>query len=245
MFTGIVEEIGTVVSLREVEDGARIVIAATTVLGGPTADGQPGGSGGTVRLGDSIAVSGVCLTVTEFSLDPGDSHDSSETVGPTSWFAADMMAETLRRTGLGRLCPGDRVNLERALAVGDRLGGHIVQGHVDGVGHLLRLVPGQQWHELRFSLPPALAPLVAEKGSIAVDGVSLTVTEVSPPGTGEPWFGVGLIPATLELTTLGAAQVGDEVNLEIDVLAKQLQRLAAFVGPGLSTQSPVTIGEVQ
>ncbi len=226
MFTGIVEEIGTVLNRRDVEDGARIVIAASTVLGSP-------GATGTVRLGDSIAVSGVCLTVTEFS------HESGEDPGGTSWFAADMMAETLRRTGLGRLRAGDRVNLERALAVGDRLGGHIVQGHVDGVGRVLRIVPGQQWHEVRFSVSAALAPLIAEKGSIAVDGISLTVAAVSPAAAEDPWFEVGLIPTTLDLTTLGGAQVGDEVNLEIDVLAKQLQRLTAFL------DNPVTIGELQ
>lgn len=157
--------------------------------------------------GDSIAVNGVCLTVVEVT---------------AGGFTADLMQETLDRSALGTLAPGDPVNLERAATLATRLGGHLVQGHVDGVGTLLARTPAGGWHTVRIALPPGLARYVVEKGSIAVDGVSLTVTAV----TGE-WFEVGLIPTTLELTTLGRKQVGELVNLEVDVIAKYVEKQLA------------------
>ena len=199
MFTGIVEEIGTVVAVGAARGAAptdgdtRLSILGPTVTSG-------------ARLGDSIAVSGVCLTVAEL---PGDGT-----------FGADVMPESLRRSALGCLRPGSRVNLERAVRVDSRLGGHIVQGHVDGVGTLLSRKPGPRWDELRFDCPAGLARYVVPKGSITVDGVSLTVTEV-----GETEFGVSIIPTTLAETTLGPLVVGAEVNLEVDVIAKYVERL--------------------
>jgi riboflavin synthase len=193
MFTGIVEELGQVVRLSTTEsDSALLAVRGPAV----TAD---------ARHGDSIAVNGVCLTVVEV----GDGV-----------FTADVMGETLRRSALGALRPGDRVNLERAATLGSRLGGHLVQGHVDGVGELLGREPAGQWERVRISLPPALSRYLVEKGSITVDGVSLTVVAVAD---GE--FGVGLIPTTLALTTLGHKGVGDPVNLEVDVIAKYVERL--------------------
>lgn len=165
---------------------------------------------GDARPGDSIAVNGVCLTVVELA-DGG--------------FTADVMPETLRRTTLGELRPGDPVNLERAATPTTRLGGHLVQGHVDGVGTLQRRHPGPDWHDLRFALPRSLSRYLVEKGSIGVDGVSLTVVAV-----GDDWFEVSLIPTTLELTTLGRRQVGDRVNLEVDVVAKHVERLLSGAG---------------
>lgn len=201
MFTGIVEELGTVVALEPgggAEADARLRVRGDLV----TSD---------ARLGDSIAVSGVCLTVAEL---PGDGT-----------FVADVMPETLRRSALGGLGAGDRVNLERALAVGGRYGGHVVQGHVDGVGVVRSRRPGPRWDEIEIGLDPALARYVAEKGSIAVSGVSLTVTHV-----GDDVFGVSLIPTTLEVTTLGSLAPGAAVNLEVDVLAKYTERLLATSG---------------
>jgi len=197
MFTGIVEELGEVVELEHVGDSARLHVRAERAA----AD---------ARHGDSIAVNGVCLTVTE----------SSE-----SAFTADVMAETLQRSGLGRLAPGARVNLERAVRLSDRLGGHLVQGHVDGVGTVLSRTPSAHWEVVRVSLPEALARYVVEKGSIAVDGVSLTVS-----ATGPGWFEVSLVPTTLAATTLGAVREGDPVNLEVDVIAKYVERLLAHDG---------------
>ena len=201
MFTGIVEELGTVVALEPgggAEADARLRVRGDLV----TSD---------AHLGDSIAVSGVCLTVAEL---PGDGT-----------FVADVMPETLRRSALGGLGAGDRVNLERALAVGGRYGGHVVQGHVDGVGVVRSRRPGPRWDEVEIGLDPALARYVAEKGSIAVSGVSLTVTHV-----GDDVFGVSLIPTTLEVTTLGSLAPGAAVNLEVDVLAKYTERLLATSG---------------
>jgi len=193
MFTGIVEELGEVVAVTDTgRDSALLALRGPVV----TAD---------ARHGDSIAVNGVCLTVVQ--VDAGV-------------FTADVMGETLRRSALGALRPGSRVNLERAMALGGRLGGHIVQGHVDGVGEVLRREPAEKWETVTFRLPAALARYVVEKGSITVDGVSLTVA-----GVGGDWFSVGLIPTTQELTTLGLRQVGDPVNLEVDVLAKYVERL--------------------
>lgn len=198
MFTGIVEELGTVVSLDL--SGDRESGSAVLRIEGPqvVVDAAPG---------DSIAVDGVCLTVVD-------------TQGPR--FGVDVMAETLRRSSLGGLRPGDRVNLERAMPAGGRFGGHIVQGHVDGTGVVLARVPGDRWEVVRIGLPDPLARYVVEKGSVAVDGVSLTVS-----GVGPGWFEVSLIPTTLSLTTLGRRAVGDAVNLEVDVLAKYVERMLA------------------
>jgi len=178
--------------------------------------------------GDSIAVSGVCLTV----VDRGE-----------DWFTADVMKQTLDMSTLEGVTDGRVVNLERATAAHGRLGGHIVQGHIDGTGELLEVRPGEQWRVLRISLPAVLAPLVVDKGSIAVDGVSLTVSAVSAADATEQWFEVSLIPETLEATTLGARATGDRVNLETDILARHVQRLLAFT-PDLTAppEEPITEG---
>jgi riboflavin synthase len=197
VFTGIVEEVGTLVARDEQGDSAQLRIRARTVLED-------------TKLGDSIAVNGVCLTVTD--------------VRDGVW-STDVMAETLRRSSLGALGAGDPVNLERAVTPNTRLGGHLVQGHVDGVGTVLARTPGEHWEVVRIGLPPALARYVVEKGSIAVDGVSLTVSAVSAATDEEPWFEVSLIPTTLRETTLGGRAPGDAVNLEIDVVAKYVERL--------------------
>ena len=207
MFTGIVEELGRVVRLETVEDSARLTVEAPTV----TQD---------VNLGDSVSVNGCCLTVTAV-------HGST--------FTADLMAETLTRTTLGSQAPGDPVNLERALRASDRLGGHIVQGHVDATAEVLDHHRGEHWDLLRISLPQEIARYVAVKGSVALDGVSLTVVDVedaqhdapdaSPtPGAGAS-LSVGLIPETLRRTTLGTRRPGERVNLEVDVMAKYAERL--------------------
>ncbi len=201
MFTGIVEEVGTVVAREEQADAARLRIRATKVLED-------------VALGDSISVSGVCLTVTD--------------VTDGVW-GTDVMAETLRRSSLGAAEPGGRVNLERAVTPQTRLGGHLVQGHVDGVGTVRSRTPGEHWEVVRVDLPPQLARYVVEKGSITVDGVSLTVSAVSAADDAAPWFEVSLIPTTLRETTLGERAPGDPVNLEVDVIAKYVERLT---GPG-------------
>ncbi len=195
MFTGIVEELGSVVSITPVADGARLVIAASEVLGD-------------ARIGDSIAVNGCCLTVVE--------------LGADRW-AADAVTETLDRTSLGSLVAGSPVNLERPVRVEDRLGGHIVQGHVDGVGRLVARDPLPDGStRMRFSIPDALLRYVVEKGSITVDGISLTVAAIDDAaGVVE----VAVIPHTLAVTTLGPKQPGDPVNIEADVLAKHVERL--------------------
>ena len=206
MFTGIVEELGRVVRLETVKDSARLTVEAPTV----TQD---------VNLGDSVSVNGCCLTVTAV-------HGST--------FTADLMAETLTRTTLGSQAPGDPVNLERALRASDRLGGHIVQGHVDATAEVLDHHRGEHWDLLRIGLPQEIARYVAVKGSVALDGVSLTVVDVvdasstldvAPvPGAGAS-LSVGLIPETLRRTTLGSRRPGERVNLEVDVLAKYAERL--------------------
>lgn len=201
MFTGIVEELGEVVGLERAADSARLTLSGPRVTEG-------------AAHGASIAVDGVCLTVTDQTVTDGR-------------FTADVMAETLDRSTLGGLRVGDRVNLERAALVGGRLDGHIVQGHVDGVGRVVAREPGERWETVRVALPRQLARYVVEKGSVAVDGVSLTVTEVAGPGAAEPTFAVGLVPTTLALTTLGRKGVGAPVNLEVDVLAKYVERLVA------------------
>ncbi len=200
MFTGIVEERGEVVAMD------RHAGAATVTVRGPRVTADAG-------EGDSIAVSGVCLTVTATS---------------GSTFTADVMAETLRRTALGALAPGSSVNLERPLRLGGRLGGHLVQGHVDGVATIVSRSPAQHWDVVRIAIPPGLARYIVEKGSVAVNGVSLTVSAVGGGQDGEPpWFEVSLIPATLSGTTLGSAQPGSDVNLEVDVIGKYVERLLA------------------
>jgi riboflavin synthase len=198
MFTGIVEEIGTVEAVEQQGEDARLRVRGPLVVSD-------------ARLGDSICVSGVCLTVTEL---PGDG---------TFW--ADVMPETLRRSALEDVGVSSPVNLERALPVGGRYGGHVVQGHVDGVGTILSRTPGARWDDVEIGLAPELARYVAEKGSIAVSGISLTVTHV-----GDESFGVSLIPTTLEATTLGTLAPGARVNLEVDVLAKYTERLLATAG---------------
>ncbi len=195
MFTGIVEELGEVAAVTDA-GGDSVVLAVR----GPLVAGD-------ARHGDSIAVNGVCLTVVD-----RDEHG----------FTADVMGETLRRSSLGDLRPGSPVNLERAATLQTRLGGHLVQGHVDGVARIVSRESADAWEVLTFSLPAQLARYVVEKGSIAVDGVSLTVMAVT-----DDTFSVGLIPTTLKLTVLGVKQVGDPVNLEVDVMAKYVEKLLA------------------
>jgi riboflavin synthase len=200
MFTGIIEERGRVLRFERAPDGsARLTLRAPASVSD-------------ARHGDSIAVSGVCLTVVD--------------QGP-DWFTADVMGQTLAVSAIADLQQGADVNLERAAKVGDRLGGHIVQGHVDGTGELLAVRDEGTWRVLRFSLPADLAPLVVDKGSIAVAGVSLTVSAVGDEGPGA-WFEVSLIPETLVATTLGSLAAGDRVNLETDILARHVQRMLAL-----------------
>jgi riboflavin synthase len=203
VFTGIVEEVGTLVVRDDLSDSAVLRIRAQRVLDG-------------VALGDSIAVNGVCLTVTAIEPDGA---------GGAGVWSTDVMAETLSRSSLGAAVAGAPVNLERAVTPHTRLGGHLVQGHVDGVGHVLLRTPGEHWEVVRIALPPALSRYVVEKGSVAVDGVSLTVSAVSDVDVPEPWFEVSLIPTTLRETTLGARAPGEPVNLEVDVIAKYVERL--------------------
>jgi riboflavin synthase len=193
MFTGIIEELGEVVYLTDAGGDSAVIAVRGPVV---TSD---------AKHGDSISVNGVCLTVI----------DNVDGV-----FTADVMGESLRRSSLGVLRPGSPVNLERAATVGSRLGGHLVQGHVDGVGKVIAREPADEWEVLRFSLPPELARYVVEKGSITVDGVSLTVMALT-----DDTFSVGLIPTTLKLTVLGTKAVGDPVNLEVDVIAKYVEKM--------------------
>ena len=197
MFTGIVEELGTVAAVEDQGDAIRLTIRASTVL-------EDAG------LGDSIAVNGCCLTVAERN---GD-----------TW-TADVMQETLDKTSLYGVRPGDRVNLERAVTADKRLGGHIVQGHVDGVGTVLGRTPSEHWEVVEIQMPPELGRYLVDKGSITVDGVSLTVVEARDDS-----FTVSLIPETLARTTLGTRRPGERVNLEADVLAKHVERLLAYRG---------------
>ncbi|OMC04045.1 riboflavin synthase subunit alpha [Mycobacterium sp. NS-7484] len=197
MFTGIVEELGEVVDKQDLSDAARFVIRGPVV----TAD---------ARHGDSIAVNGVCLTVVEVLADGS--------------FSTDVMAETLTRSSLAALSAGSAVNLERAAAVNSRLGGHIVQGHVDGTGQVVARTPSEHWQVVRISMPATLSRYLVEKGSITVDGISLTVSALGRDDSGD-WFEVSLIPTTLASTTLGEAAVGTPVNLEVDVIAKYVERL--------------------
>jgi riboflavin synthase len=222
VFTGIVEELGEITGVEDVGE------ASTAGAGGiPERSARfrvrgPAVTAG-ARYGDSIAVNGVCLTVVDLA---GDE------------FTADVMAETLRRSDLGTLRPGSRVNLERPTAVGGRLGGHIVQGHVDGVGTLLERSRCESGDVVRIALPARLARYVVEKGSITVDGISLTVVDAGPDH-----FTVSLIPATLALTTLGIKEPGEQVNLEVDVIAKYVERLLTTASPddaGPAAPAPAT-----
>ena len=200
MFTGIIEEVGEITAITPSGDGWRLTVRA------------PRAAADAVH-GESIAVDGVCLTV----------------VGSTeSTFDADVMKQTLDVSAIAEATVGSRVNIEKAMPVGARLGGHIVQGHVDGVGTVLQVRPGAEWRVLRVSLPRDAAPLVVDKGSISVDGTSLTVSAVSAADAAEHWFEVSLIPETLAATTLGALVEGDRVNLETDILARHVERLLAF-----------------
>jgi riboflavin synthase len=207
MFTGIIEERGTITRVERTDDAARLSVRGPLVVEG-------------VKHGDSISVSGVCLTVIR-----------SDAEG----FTADVMAQTLAMSTLDGAAEGLEVNLERAAQVGDRLGGHIVQGHIDGTARVLEIRPGDAWRVIRFSLDAAHAPLVVDKGSIAVDGVSLTVSAIGDEPDGS-WFEVSLIPETLTATTLGDRVVGDRVNIETDILARQVERMLRFAGR-LGTES--------
>ena len=200
MFTGIVAELGEVAGVEHHGDAARLAIRGST-------EG--------VSPGESIAVNGVCLTVTGI-------------LGGT--FTADVMGETLNRSGLGALTPGTPVNLERSARLADRIGGHLVQGHVDATATIISRTPAEHWDQVRISLPGGISRYVVEKGSIAVDGISLTVSALSPPGSADGWFEVGLIPETLKRTTLGTRKPGEIVNLEVDVIAKYVERLLAQEG---------------
>jgi riboflavin synthase len=199
MFTGIVEELGEIVAIERGTESAVVTVRGPLVTEDAT-------------QGSSIAVNGVCLTVVEHDLET---------------FSVDVMAETLNRSCLGRLQAGALVNLERAMTANTRFGGHIVQGHVDGTAQILARLPGDRWEVVQLTLPPEVSRYVVEKGSITVDGVSLTVSNVT-----DETFSVSLIPTTLELTTLGRKVVGDIVNLEVDVIAKYVERLLTHAPAG-------------
>ena len=200
MFTGIVAELGEVAGVEHHGGAARLTIRGST-------EG--------VALGESIAVNGVCLTVTGI-------------LGGT--FTADVMGETLSRSTLGALTAGAPVNLERSARLADRIGGHLVQGHVDATATIISRTPAEHWDQVRITLPDEIARYVVEKGSIAVDGISLTVCALTPPGTADGWFEVCLIPETLKRTTLGTRQPGELVNLEVDVIAKYVERMLIAEG---------------
>ena len=201
MFTGLIEERGTITAIEQLPDAVRLTVSGKTALAG-------------AQQGDSIAVSGVCLTVVE--------HDATS-------FTADVMEQTLKMTTMRDAVVGLPVNLERAAELGSRLGGHIVQGHVDGTAEVLSISPSEDWTVVRFGLSRELAPLLVDKGSITVDGVSLTVSNISAPSEASQWFEVSLIPETLAVTTLGLRAVGDQVNLETDIIARQVARMLAFL----------------
>ncbi|WP_221585899.1 riboflavin synthase [Microbacterium sp. G2-8] len=211
MFTGIIEEIGRVTAVEPSGDGVRLTIRAPKAVEG-------------VRHGDSIAISGVCLTVIEWT-DEG--------------FTADVMKQTIDMSTFDRVAPGAHVNVERALASGGRLGGHIVQGHIDGTGAIVEVRPGEEWQVVRVEIPHELAPLVVDKGSITLDGTSLTVSAVSEAGAPRPWLEVSLIPETLRATTFGERRPGDSLNVETDILARHVQRLVAF------SNTPATEGSAR
>ncbi len=201
MFTGLIEERGTITAIEQLPDAVRLTVSGNTALQG-------------AQQGDSIAVSGVCLTVVE--------HDATS-------FTANVMEQTLAMSTMRNASVGLAVNLERAAELGSRLGGHIVQGHVDGTAEVLTITPSDDWTVIRFGLSRELAPLLVDKGSITVDGVSLTVSTISAPSEASQWFEVSLIPETLTVTTLGLRSVGDTVNLETDIIARQVARMLAFL----------------
>jgi riboflavin synthase len=201
MFTGLIEERGTITAIQTLPDAVRLTVSGNKALTG-------------AQQGDSIAVSGVCLTVIE--------HDATS-------FTADVMQQTLDMSTLSTATVGQAVNLERAAELGSRLGGHIVQGHVDGTAEVLSITPSEDWTVIRFGLSRELAPLLVDKGSITVDGVSLTVSNISDPHETSQWFEVSLIPETLTVTTLGLRSPGDTVNLETDIIARQVARMLAFL----------------
>ena len=201
MFTGLIEERGTITAIEQQPDAVRLTVSGVKALQG-------------AQQGDSIAVSGVCLTVVE--------HDATS-------FTADVMEQTLAMSTMRNATVGLAVNLERAAELGSRLGGHIVQGHVDGTAEVLSITPSEDWTVVRFGLSRELAPLLVDKGSITVDGVSLTVSTISAPSEASQWFEVSLIPETLAVTTLGLRCVGDTVNLETDIIARQVARMLAFL----------------
>jgi len=201
LFTGLIEERGTITAIESLPDAVRLTVSGHKALSG-------------AQQGDSIAVSGVCLTVIE--------HDATS-------FTADVMQQTLDMSTLSDARVGLAVNLERAAELGGRLGGHIVQGHVDGTAEVLSIRPSEDWTVIRFGLGRELAPLLVDKGSITVDGVSLTVSNISDPSESAQWFEVSLIPETLTVTTLGLRGVGDKVNLETDIIARQVARMLAFL----------------
>lgn len=201
MFTGLIEERGTITGIEQLPDAVRLTVSGNTALAG-------------AQQGDSIAVSGVCLTVVE--------HDATS-------FTADVMEQTLKMSTMRDASVGLPVNLERAAQLGSRLGGHIVQGHVDGTAEVLSITPSADWTVVRFGLSRELAPLLVDKGSITVDGVSLTVSNISDPRETSQWFEVSLIPETLSVTTLGLRAVDDKVNLETDIIARQVARMLAFL----------------
>jgi riboflavin synthase len=200
MFTGLIEELGEIVHREPSGDGERFTIRGSKIVSD-------------AKHGDSIAVSGVCLTVIEQTPDT---------------FTADVMAQTLAMSTMRDAAPGLTVNLERAAKAGDRLGGHIVQGHVDGTAVVTEVRPGDEWRVVRFALTPELAPLVVNKGSICVDGISLTVSDISDASELEQWCEVSLIPETLVATTLGERVVGDRVNIETDIVARHVERMLSF-----------------
>jgi riboflavin synthase len=224
MFTGIVEDLGEVEAIEHAGGSARIFVRSATV----TQDARPG---------DSIAVNGVCLTVTgliDGRLGAAPVAGEPPASSPRG-FSADVMGETLKRSGLASLAPGSKVNLERSVRLEDRLGGHLVQGHVDDTATIIRRDPQEHWEVVRISLPPGIARYVVHKGSIAVDGISLTISAIgpglpgpkgtTPPAAEQGWFEVSLIPETLKRTTLGFRQPGETVNLEADVIAKYVEKL--------------------
>ena len=201
MFTGLIEERGMITAIEQQPDAVRLTVSGVKALQG-------------AQQGDSIAVSGVCLTVAE--------PDATS-------FTADVMEQTLAMSTMRNATVGLAVNLERAAELGSRLGGHIVQGHVDGTGEVLSITPSKDWTVVRFGLSRELAPLLVDKGSITVDGVSLTVSTISAPSEASQWFEVSLIPETLAVTTLGLRSVCDKVNLETDIIARQVARMLAFL----------------
>jgi len=230
LFTGIVEDLGEVEAVEHLGDFARIHVRSTVV----TQDARPG---------DSICVNGVCLTVTGLITarpapgGPATESPATENTAPPEpsparlGFTADVMGETLRHSSLKSVAPGTKVNLERSVRLEDRLGGHLVQGHTDGTATIISRDPQEQWEVVRISLPAGLARYVVHKGSITVDGISLTVSAIDPAPDHEGWFEVSLIPETLKRTTLGIKQPGAEVNLEVDVIAKYVEKL---LSPGVA-----------